>query len=405
MRFSGPRVLVGLLVSGGLIAVLLVAYSRQSAPDTAITNITDIEDDLVLDDGRVYAIAANLGDIEASIILRGDTTLLVRNRQLRFKLEDDLDHGIYLYDRAKLILENSRIDSNRKMYEIELRDRATLRATNSQLLNHSAIKLFDESSAQGRGSQLEELRMDHRATAELYDCEIYPNMQFFFSPENPLVFPAPYTKIPRFTLQQPGAWRLDLTDTRAQGWQLDLYPGIELTVRDSTHVNFGLRSNGQMNSRIALRNPHGERVTFRLTEFGFDLNVINSEVYFFNLYLRDNDAVEVIGDPGKTTFLELVLLDRSRLTVENSHIMAQIAHVNGRSELTIRRSIIGSDDLRDPIRSELAIKDNARALVEESTALNVDLLVRDSGQLSLRNTTFDRSRLRVRGNGRFTVLE
>jgi hypothetical protein len=398
-------IIAGLLVISGLMTAILVAYSRQTTPNNAVIHVTDIDGDLVLDDGRTYMITTNLREVEANIILRGSTTLILSNARLKFELEDDLDYGIYLYDQATLILENAEINSNRKMYEIELRNQATLRATNSTLLNHSAIKLFDDSYLYGRGSRLEELRMDHRGIAELYDCDIYPNMQFFFSPETPITFPSPYTKVPRFTLHHPGAWRLDLTNTQAQGWQVDLYPGTRLTVRDSVHVNFGLRSNGQMNSSIALRNPRGERVTFRLTEFGFDLSVINSEVYFFNLYLYGDDAVHIIGDPGKTTFLEIVLLERARLTIENSHIMAQLAHANGRSELTIRRSAIGSNDPRDPIRSELAIKDNARGLIEESNARNVDLLVRDSGQLSLRNTAFDRSRLRVRGDGRFTLLE
>jgi hypothetical protein len=397
--------LIGALIVAGLLSAALVAYGRQATPDSTVVYITAIEDDLELNDGRTYMITKDLNNVEANIILRGNTTLILRNARLKFELEDDLEHGIYLYDRATLVLENARITSNRKMYEIELRDRATLRAINATLRNHSAIKLFDDSYLYGRSSRLEELRMDHRGIAELDDCDIYPNMQFFFSPETSIMFPPPYTKVPRFTLHHPGAWRLDLTNTQAQGWQVDLYPGTQLTVHDSAHVNLGLRSNGQMESSLRLRNPRGERVTFRLTEFGFDLNIINSEIYFFNLYLRGDDTVRVVGEPGRTTFLEIVLLERARLTIEHSHLMAQLAHANGQSELTIRHSVIGSNDPDDPIRSELAIKDNARGLIEHSNATNVDLVVRDSGQLSLRNTPFDRSRLRVRGDGRFTLIE
>ncbi|MEK7461238.1 MAG: hypothetical protein AAB647_03440 [Patescibacteria group bacterium] len=336
------------------------------------------------------------------ITLRGHSQLLISGATVTFELANDLDAGIYLEDDARLIVTNSTVTSNRKMYELEFRGRSRLEATNANLLNHSAVKLFDQATTEAVDSLLEEFRMDNQGRAHLVRTEIYPNMQFFTSPAAVLIFPPGYQPVTT-TLGLPGAWQLEMVDSIAQGWQVDVYPGITLSIRDSADVNLGLRSNGTANATINLENPASERTNFQLTQLGFDLTVENSEIFFINFYPKGSDQITVNGTPGRTRLLEVVLSDQSQLTLNHVFLMGQLAHVNDQSQLIIQNSTVGSDDPDDPIESELAAQDEAQVLVEATNAQNTDLLVTHTATMTLRNTAYDPARVTQSDESQFVV--
>ncbi|MFH0865417.1 MAG: hypothetical protein V1904_04450, partial [Bacteroidota bacterium] len=323
------------------------------------------------------------------------------------ELNEDLDYGIYLEDSAKIIIENSTLTSEDKMWEFELRGNATIEVNNSSLENHSAVKLFDSCRLDAKNSLIEELRMDNYGIANLDNCEIYPNMQFFFNVPAPLEFPQPYQDVD-FTLNNPDAWQLNMVHSKAQGWQCDIYPGTDITIQNSTDVNLGLRSDGQMNDTINIANPHDGPTSFTLTQFGFTLTIINTEIYFINLYLIENDKIKVIGQMNGstyyTTLLEIVLLGNAELTVEDTHIFGQLCHANENSKLSCYNCYIGSDDPEDPIHSEFGIKDNSTGYAENCDLTNSDIVLSENGILTLKNCTYDPARVIKTDNAQLNIL-
>jgi len=369
--------------------------------------ISKIPQDINLYEDKIYIIDADIPDIRGSINIGGNAVLRISNAELEFELYEDLQYGIYLEDNAKIIINNSTISSADKMWEFELKDNARIEVAHSQLENHSAVKLFNNTRLDGSNSLIEELRMDDYGIAVIDNCEIYPNLQFFFSIPSPLEFPEPYSYV-NFKIDNPSAWKLYMTKSIAQGWQVDVYPGTDLTIQNSKDVNLGLRSDGQLNDTINITNPHdGTQVNFTLDQFGFTLNIINTEIYFINLYLKDNDKLKVIGQKNgntyNTTFLEIVLNGNADLTVENSHIFGQLFHANENSKVTVKNCFIGSDDPEDPINSEFAVKNNAVGYAENCDITNSDIIISEDGKLTLKNCQYDLSRVTTSDNGQLAV--
>jgi hypothetical protein len=369
--------------------------------------ISKIPQDINLYEDKIYIIDADIPDIRGSINIGGNAVLKVINAGLEFELYEDLQYGICLEDNAKIIIKNSTITSEDKMWEFELRDNASIEVIHSQLGNHSAVKLFNNTRLDGSNSLIEELRMDNYGIAVIDNCEIYPNLQFFFSISSPLEFPEPYSYVD-FKIDNPGAWKLYMTKSIAQGWQVDVYPGTDLTIQNSKDVNLGLRSNGQLSDTINITNPHdGTPVNFTLDQFGFTLNIINTEIYFINLYLKDNDKLKVIGQKNgntyNTTFLEIVLNGNADLTVEDSHIFGQLFHANENSKVTVKNCLIGSDDPEDPINSEFGVKNNAVGYAENCDITNSDIIISEDGKLTLKNCQYDLSRVTTSDNGQLAV--
>ncbi|MFH0867072.1 MAG: hypothetical protein V1904_12825, partial [Bacteroidota bacterium] len=237
-----------------LLMLVIASISSCRKDEVAGTRITQISGDISLYDDKTYIIDSDIPNIHGSINIGGNAVLKIINATLNFELNEDLDYGIYLEDSASIIIENSTLTSEDKMWEFELRGNATIEVNNSSLENHSAVKLFDNCRLDAKNSLIEELRMDNYGIANLNNCEIYPNMQFFFNVPAPLEFPQPYQDVD-FTLNNPDAWQLNMVHSKAQGWQCDIYPGTNITIQNSTDINLGLRSNGQMNDTIDIANP------------------------------------------------------------------------------------------------------------------------------------------------------
>jgi len=384
----------------------IISTNEESTDD--ILRITDISQDIDIDGDNAYTIDNDISNAEGSIYLRDNSILSITNAAIAFELSEDLEFGIYLEDGAKILIENSTITSNGKMWEFELRDNSRIDVTNSSLLNHSAVKLFDASRLDGKDSLIEELRMDNEGVASIDNCEIYPNMQFFFSVSEAIVFPLPYVNTD-FIIDNKDAWMLEMINSIAQGWQVDVYPGTTLTIRDSKDVNLGLRSNGQMNDILYLNNPHDESTSFVLDEFGFNLTIENTEIYYINLYLKQNDQVTIYGEKVdatyNTTFLEIVLLDNAEIYLHDSHIFAQLFHANNTSKVTLYNSYIGSTDAEDPINSEFGIKNSAIGYAENSDFTNSDILITDLAILTLKNCQYEPTRVDTPSDNQFIVIQ
>ena len=113
--------------------------------------IRTLSKNLNLTDGKSYIVEKSISKATGSIYLSGETTLTIR-ANITFLLNEDLEFGIYLSDNAKVIIENSTLSSNGKMWEFELRNNSSISVTNAKLLNHSAVKLFDKSRLDGKSS-------------------------------------------------------------------------------------------------------------------------------------------------------------------------------------------------------------------------------------------------------------
>ena len=370
--------------------------------------IATITDDIDLYDDRNYEINTDINDIKGSINMGGNTTLYITNAILNFNLIEDLQYGIYLEDNAKIILNNTTIKSNNKMWEFELVNNSSIDVKDSFLKNHSAVKLYDETSLDGINSLIEELRMDNKGKAIINNCEIYPNMQFFFSPNAILEFPETYTSID-FLLDNSslGGWKLEMMNSVAQGWQVDVKPNVDITIKNSTDVTLALWSNGSVYDSIHLVNPESQASNFIITELGSNVSIINTEVYFINLYLKGNDNLTVTGEKVgliyNTKFLEIVLNDSAELLLSDCHVFAQLFHVNNSSKVTISDCLIGSDDPNDPINSEFGIKNNARGYAFDCDMLNADIVINGISKLEITNCEYDTNRVQISDNGKLII--
>ena len=60
----------------------------------------------------------DISNIESSINLRNKTKLIIENCELSFSLNEDLEVSIYLYGDSEIIIDNNKIHSNEKMWEL-----------------------------------------------------------------------------------------------------------------------------------------------------------------------------------------------------------------------------------------------------------------------------------------------
>lgn len=370
--------------------------------------ITSITSDLDLYDDQTYTINANINNITGSINIGGNTILIIENATLNFDLDEDLQYGFYLEDNAKIIIRNSTLHSSNKMWEFELRNNASIDVNDSFLRNHSAVKLFDNCTLVGAHSLIEELRMDNQGVATINDCEIYPNMQFSFNVGTALEFPDSYTSVD-FIIDNTAnnGWKLDMTNSVAQGWQVDVKPNTNITIKNSIDVTLAIWSNGNIDSTLNLTNPSDTLSTFTITELGSTIKIINTEVFFINLYLIGNDKLVINGQKDgsiyKTKFLEILLIDNAELTINDSHVFAQLFHVNNNAKLTLNNCLVGSDDPDDPINSEFGIKNNARAYAFDCNLLNDDIVINGTSILEITNCTYDTNRVFLSDSGQLIV--
>ena len=383
---------------------------EPNKPSNDTVFINQINDDLDLYDGKTYVINHNIDEINGSINMGDKTQLFIRHAVLNFNLSEDLEYGIYLEDSAQIIISYSEIKSENKMWEFELRGDSRIQVSDSDLKNHSAVKLFNNCSLIGYNSLIEELRMDNQSFAHINKCEIYPNMQFFFSLESPLEFPETYSAIDFILDNSPfGGWSLEMQESVAQGWQVDVKPNTEVVIKNSIDITLALWSNGQVNDSIKLVNPEGLASNFTLTEFGSSVQIINSEVYFINIYLKNTDKLVLMGDiesdEYQAKYLEIVLNDDSELSIYNSHIFGQLFHANDDSKVRIYHCLIGSTDPEDPINSEFGIKDNARAYAINCDITNSDILIEQNGILELKDCTYDEDRVYIYDNAKLIINE
>lgn len=370
--------------------------------------ITAINADIDLYDGKTYTIKTNIDNINGSIAIGGNTTLIIENATLSFDLNEDLEHGIYMEDNAKIIIKNSTLKSLNKQWEFELTNNASIDVADSFLKNHSAVKLFNNCTLNGTNSLIEELRMDNMGVATINNCEIYPNMQFFFNVGSPLEFPPSYESV-NFVIDNSAnnGWTLNMTNSVAQGWQVDVKPNTDITIQNSIDVTLALWSNGMVNDSIHLVNPSGERTDFTITELGSNVNIINTEVFFMNLYLIQNDKLIISGEKDgseyNTKFLEILLVDDSELIIYDCHVFGQLFHTNNNSTVTLHNCLVGSDDPDDPINSEFAIKDNARGYAFDCDLLNNDIVINGTSILEITNCTYDENRVFTSGSGQLII--
>ncbi len=381
---------------------------EPTAP-TDTTIISSINSDIDLYDDKTYIINTDINDISGSINIGGKTTLIIDGAILNFDLIEDLQYGIYLEDDAKIIIKNnSTLKSLNKMWEFELRNNASIDVSNSFLKNHSAVKLFDNCSLVGLNSLIEELRLDNQGVATINNCEIYPNMQFFFSTNSPLEFPNSYEHV-NYLIDNSsnGGWKLDMTNSIAQGWQVDVKPNTDITIQNSMDVTLALWSNGTTDATLNLVNPSGIATNFSITEFGSNINIINTEVYFINLYLVGNDKLTIqgqkVGNIYNTKFLEILLIDNAELTISDCHVFGQLFHINNNSKLTIHNCLVGSDDPDDPINSEFAVKDNSNAFAFDCEMNNTDIIINGTSKLEVTNCIYDANRVIISGSGQLIV--
>ncbi len=393
-----------------IIPAMLLLSTCNSSTSPAGNNIDSITGDLDLYDGGTWIIDSDIDNITGSICIGGNTTLQISNATLTFALTEDLQYGIYLEDNARIEISSSTIQSADKMWEFELRDNAVIEVSDSYLINHSAVKLFDNTVLTGANTLIEELRMDNHGAATINNCEIYPNMQFFFSPGSALEFPDSYTPVNYLQdYTALGGWKLDMTASTAQGWQVDVKPLTDITIQNSEDVTLALWSDGSVSDSIHLVNPDGIPTSFTVTEFGSIVNVVNTEVYFINMYLKDNDNLIVTGEESggaysyNTKFLEIVLSGNASLTLYNSHVFGQLFHTNGNATVTVHNCLIGSDDPEDPINSELGIKDNARGYAFDCDISNSDIVINGTSILELTNCIYDSSRVYISDQGQLIV--
>ena len=390
------------------LSILLFSQCAKEEIKPTGLNITEIKTDLDLYDDKTYTITTDIENIQGSIALGGNTTLIIENANLNFDLNEDLAHGIYLEDNAKIIIKNSTLGSLNKMWEFELRNNASIEVSDAFLKNHSAVKLFDHCRLVGKNTLIEELRMDNMGVASLDNCEIYPNMQFFFNVNAPLEFPESYTPVDFLIYNSAyNGWTLDMKNSTAQGWQVDVKPNTDITIQNSIDVTLALWSNGMVNDSIHLVNPSGELTNFTITELGSRVEVINTEVFFMNLYLIGNDKLIISGEKNgtnyNTKFLEILLVDNAELTIYDSHIFGQLFHTNNNAKVSLYNCLVGSDDPEDPINSEFAIKDNARGYTFNCDLNNNDIVIDGAGILEVTNCSYDENRVFVSDNGQLLV--
>ncbi len=387
----------------------ILLFSNCTTGNESHNNIiTSITEDLDLYDDGTYYIESDILAITGSVSIGGSTTLIINSSTLSFALAEDLQYGFYLEDNARIIISGSTIQSENKMWEFELRSNSSIEVSDSYLINHSAVKLFDNATLTGENTLIEELRMDNHGVATINNCEIYPNMQFFFSTGSALEFPSSYTPVD-FVIDNTsyGGWKLDMTNSIAQGWQVDVKPLTDIAIHNSEDVTLALWSDGLMNDSIHLVNPDGIHTNFTLTEFGSSVTILNTEVYFINMYLKDNDNLIVTGEDSgtgyNTKFLEIVLSDGACLTIYDSHIFGQLFHTNNNATVSIHNCLIGSDDPFDPINSELGIKDNARGYAFDCDLYNCDIVINGTAILELTNCVYDSTRVFISDQGQLIV--
>jgi len=407
------NILLTLLVLG---IILVAGCTQKVKPETPTTQINkqpgiltpgDIKRDIVLQNDGFVKISDNR-KVSANIILKGNAKLIIEDSDFEFQTKTDIDKGIYLYDNAELIVKNSKLHSTGHMYEIELRNNAKMISENADIIDHSAIKLFDNTKLNAKNGLIDELRMDNKGQASLENVDVYMNMQYYFQVNKPIVFPEAYENIPYYLLEPAGdeAWKVEFINSKTQGWQVDVYPGTEIIIKDSTDVNLGLRSNGRANSILNINNPSGERINDVISGLGFKVNIKNSEIYFINLYLKGKDDVKIVGtkeEDYNLNLLEIVLLDDSKLHIDTAHLVAQLAHANDNAEFFIDNSLVGSTDPDDPITSELAAKDEAFIEVKNSDLTNTDVLVEDGGYVYIENCVYDEQRFSEMDDGTIEI--
>ena len=102
-------------------------------------------------------------------------------------------------------------------------------------------------------------------------------------------------------------------------------------------------------------------------------------------------------------FLEILLVDNAELTINDSHVFAQLFHINNNAKLTLHNCLIGSDDPDDPINSEFAIKNDSRAYAFDCDLMNNDIVINGTSILEITNCTYDANRVFLSDSGQLIV--
>ncbi len=51
-----------------------------------------------------------------------------------------------------------------------------------------------------------------------------------------------------------------------------------------------------VNDSIHIANPEDSLSNFTINELGSNVSIVNTEVYFINIYLKDNDKLSISGE-------------------------------------------------------------------------------------------------------------
>lgn len=152
-----------------ILSVLLITASCSK--DKAPRFIPSISSDLIIDDGRLWYINPDTVNITASIYVRGNSTLMMKNSTLIFDLNKFEERGIYLEDNAELeIFGNAILESKNNKWEFELKGNANIEISDSEIKDLHSLFLFDSCSLDGNNSLIEQLDMYGKSTAILDNC-------------------------------------------------------------------------------------------------------------------------------------------------------------------------------------------------------------------------------------------
>lgn len=301
---------------------------------------------------------------EKGVFIEGDSELLLRESKILTK------------DYSYII---SAIENNGKSPDIDL--------TNSKVLNHSGIYLFDNTDFEAVNSEVGELQVHDHSEVNLKNSKVYLTM----FPQDEDVFKNLKAGEEITTeLNSNAGWEIDIEASEVVKYQFDLKNTSGVQIIDSDDILISLYFNGETGNDSVINLPIGGVDKFNFNQFGFDVKVQNSIIDMYNFVTQDNSNIQI----NSTKIKNLISQNDSQITLDQSEIVCDLCLVNDNSKFIWKNIKVVDDPLYSSV---LTMNGNSVVKVEDSDIRGLTIYLNDNSKLVLQNSKYDEDKIEKNG--------
>jgi len=365
---------------------------------------TCFADDLVVSGGSMVIDSDTV--VDGSVFVENGGTLTIRNCTLTLELDYDEEHHVDVAGGSRLVIENSTITSTGGQFWFELYAEGgsspTLEVSGAStwLTNHSGIRPFDETRIVITGGDVEELQLRDRVTVEMTTAAAY--MVFFFDARTSVIDGLDTGTGLTKTIDVPGGWSFEMTDSHVEGYQIDLKNGADVTVKNGDGIVLSLHTPGNLGStqRVVEGLTSEDPISGSSTNLGSSFTFVDCNIALVNVYVFGQDRVLLrdlhVNEVNAEDRSELVIGQEGYETVLNCNLCQVYDHAT----FTVAHATIdASQNIPSATSSYHDIADWGYGVMtlREMDLRQLYLTVRENGTLNLHNCQYDETKLSVLG--------